>query len=84
MTSFSYQSVLVYTVGKYSHCLTISKTDTAVWTGNERLYLNEERKRPPLGVHFMEKSIKRKFSKEKSSSLIGLVRNTNMTAVSLF
>ena len=34
-----YQSILVYTVRKYSHCLTISKTDTAVWTGNERLYL---------------------------------------------
>ena len=26
--------------------------------------INEERKRPPFGVHFMEKSIKRKFSKE--------------------
>ena len=26
--------------------------------------MNEERKRPPLGVHFMEKSIKRKISKE--------------------
>ena len=31
---------------------------------DSEMKMNEKRKRPPLGVHFMEESIKRKFSKE--------------------